>query len=76
MQTYTHTSPLIRPSLTSPTHTLPPAPPPTATPRQGRHVVFGRVLEGKEVVDKMSATKTARGDRPLVPITVADCGLL
>ncbi|KAI8474358.1 MAG: cyclophilin-type peptidyl-prolyl cis-trans isomerase [Monoraphidium minutum] len=43
---------------------------------QGRHVVFGRVLEGKEVVDKMSATKTARGDRPLVPITVADCGLL
>jgi peptidyl-prolyl cis-trans isomerase B (cyclophilin B) len=43
---------------------------------QGKHVVFGKVLEGKEVVDKMSATKTSRGDRPVVPITVKDCGVL
>jgi cyclophilin family peptidyl-prolyl cis-trans isomerase len=39
-------------------------------------VVFGRVLEGREVVDKMSATKTGFGDRPSTPIVVADSGVL
>ena len=43
---------------------------------QGRHVVFGEVLEGRDVVDKMSAVKTGRGDRPVVPVVVADCGVL
>lgn len=43
---------------------------------QGRHVVFGEVLEGKEVVDKMSAVERGRGDRPTVPVKVADCGVL
>ena len=39
-------------------------------------MVFGRVLEGREVVDALSATKTSRGDRPVVPVVVADCGML
>jgi peptidyl-prolyl cis-trans isomerase B (cyclophilin B) len=43
---------------------------------QGRHVVFGRVLEGKEVVDAVSATRTGRGDRPVVPVVIRDCGVL
>lgn len=43
---------------------------------QGRHVVFGEVLEGKDVVDALSTTPRGRGDRPLTPVVVADCGVL
>jgi cyclophilin family peptidyl-prolyl cis-trans isomerase len=39
-------------------------------------VVFGKVLEGREVVDTLSATKTGRGDRPITPVVVQDCGVL
>lgn len=53
-----------------------PTPPPKRATRQGRHVVFGKVLEGRAVVDKLNATKTGRGDRPVVPVVVANCGVL
>jgi len=63
--------PLPRPQPTNTTNAT--NPPPT---HQGRHVVFGKVLEGREVVDTVSGTKTGRGDRPVVPVVVKDCGVL
>nr|ABA01141.1 peptidylprolyl isomerase/cyclophilin-like protein [Chlamydomonas incerta] len=48
-----------------------------ATPwLDGRHVVFGEVVEGQDVVDKVENFPTGRGDRPVEPITVAACGEL
>ncbi|KYK54675.1 putative U-snRNP-associated cyclophilin [Drechmeria coniospora] len=48
-----------------------------ATPfLDGKHVVFGKVVDGMEVVKKMEATKTGyRGkDVPNMDITIAQCG--
>lgn len=42
----------------------------------GRHVVFGHVLEGYEVVEKMENTKTGFMDKPKKPIIIKDCGAL
>ncbi|GAM40468.1 peptidyl-prolyl cis-trans isomerase [Talaromyces pinophilus] len=43
----------------------------------GRHVVFGEVLEGYDVVEKIENTQTKKGiDRPLSPITIAKSGEL
>ena len=50
--------------------------PPCLCPTQGRHVVFGRVLEGRSIIDAVNSTKTGRGDRPVVPVVIADCGVL
>ncbi len=33
----------------------------------GRHTVFGRILEGMDVVDAMEALETGSNDRPLQP---------
>ncbi len=35
-----------------------------------KHPVFGRVVEGMEVVDAISKAKRDRDDRPLAPITI------
>ncbi|XP_064426389.1 peptidyl-prolyl cis-trans isomerase B isoform X1 [Mirounga angustirostris] len=40
----------------------------------GKHVVFGKVLEGMEVVRKVESTKTDSRDKPLKDVTIADCG--
>ncbi|ORX81284.1 cyclophilin B precursor [Anaeromyces robustus] len=42
----------------------------------GRHVVFGKVIEGMDVVTAIETTKTLPGDRPATPVIIADCGEL
>ncbi|VDM55533.1 unnamed protein product [Angiostrongylus costaricensis] len=40
----------------------------------GRHVVFGKVLEGMSVVRKIENTETTPEDRPKEDVVIADCG--
>ncbi|KAI9292147.1 cyclophilin B complexed with [d-ser8]-cyclosporin [Neoconidiobolus thromboides FSU 785] len=40
----------------------------------GKHVVFGRVVEGMPLVYKISKVKTYPKDKPLEPVKIIDCG--
>merc|ERR1719508_651046 len=40
----------------------------------GRHVVFGKVIEGMDVIRKVELNKTDGRDKPLKEVKVADCG--
>lgn len=42
----------------------------------GKHVVFGAVVEGMDVIEKIERSKTSYGDRPVVSITIDSCGAL
>ncbi|PAA50852.1 hypothetical protein BOX15_Mlig005757g1 [Macrostomum lignano] len=42
----------------------------------GRHVVFGKVLEGMSVVRTIETTPTNQNDRPSQDVVIADCGSL
>lgn len=42
----------------------------------GKHVVFGKLVEGLEVLDKLEELETGKQDCPAVTVKVADCGLL
>lgn len=42
----------------------------------GAHVVFGEVLDGKDVVDYIENVKTGRGDRPVKEIKIVASGEL
>ena len=49
----------------------------TATPwLNGKHVVFGTVVEGMDVVRKIEKTPTGRGDRPVQDVVVTASGEL
>ncbi|CAE6514002.1 unnamed protein product [Rhizoctonia solani] len=48
-----------------------------ATPHlDGKHVVFGKVTEGLDVVRKIENTPTDRGDKPLSEVRIAKSGEL
>ncbi|KAF9271060.1 Peptidyl-prolyl cis-trans isomerase B, partial [Linnemannia elongata] len=42
----------------------------------GRHVVFGTVMEGMDVVTAIENTPTASGDRPKAAVTIVASGEL
>merc|ERR1712046_350591 len=42
----------------------------------GKHVVFGEIVEGHATLDAIEGVKTQSDDRPIAPITVARCGQL
>jgi len=42
----------------------------------GRHVVFGEVLEGWEIVDKIQNVPKGASDKPTKPVTITKSGEL
>ncbi|CAE6511136.1 unnamed protein product [Rhizoctonia solani] len=42
----------------------------------GRHVVFGRVLEGMDIVSQIENVPKGSGDKPKEPVVIADSGEL
>ena len=42
----------------------------------GKHVVFGKVIDGMDLVKTIETTATAAGDKPLEEVLIADCGVL
>merc|ERR1719183_1336507 len=42
----------------------------------GKHCVFGELVEGQATLDAIEGVKTTSDDRPIAPITIARCGQL
>ncbi len=48
----------------------------TETPHlDGKHVVFGEVIEGFEIIDELNNTRTDANDKPYDNIIIMDCGI-
>ena len=46
------------------------------SPTCRKHVVFGRVVGGEEVVRRIENLETDKKNRPTVPVTINNCGEL
>jgi peptidyl-prolyl isomerase G (cyclophilin G) len=42
----------------------------------GKHVVFGQVVEGMDIVREMAEVPTDMNSKPRIPIHIFDCGEL
>eukprot|EP00455_Lapot_gusevi_P009446 TRINITY_DN14228_c0_g3_i3.p1 TRINITY_DN14228_c0_g3~~TRINITY_DN14228_c0_g3_i3.p1 ORF type:complete len:106 (-),score=27.01 TRINITY_DN14228_c0_g3_i3:41-358(-) len=42
----------------------------------GRHTVFGKIVEGMDVIRKVENTKTRPGDKPVSEVKIVDSGLI
>jgi cyclophilin family peptidyl-prolyl cis-trans isomerase len=42
----------------------------------GKHVVFGKVIKGYEIVKKVAEVPVDDKDRPLSPVVISNCGEL
>jgi len=42
----------------------------------GKHCVFGKVIEGMDIIREIENTKTADSDKPVTACVIADCGEL
>ncbi|EKX73470.1 peptidyl-prolyl cis-trans isomerase protein, putative [Theileria equi strain WA] len=48
-----------------------------ATPHlDGKHVVFGKVVEGLEILDDIEKVETDQGDKPKIDVVITKCGIL
>jgi peptidyl-prolyl cis-trans isomerase B (cyclophilin B) len=48
----------------------------TVSHLDGKHVVFGEVLEGYEIVEKIENVPKNPGDKPTLPVKIAKSGEL
>jgi len=49
----------------------------TTSPSQhldNKHVVFGKIIEGTNIIDRLNKTKTNTNDKPYIDIIISDCG--
>lgn len=42
----------------------------------GKHVVFGQVIDGMSVVKQIENTKTNASDKPTTSVVIRDCGMV
>jgi cyclophilin family peptidyl-prolyl cis-trans isomerase len=42
----------------------------------GKHVIFGRVVEGQDVVSQIEKVETGANDKPVQDVVISDCGVM
>ena len=59
-------------------HKWPPPPLPSLLPpsSSGKHVVFGKVVSGLDVLERVDECAASADGSPLMDVTITDCGLL